>query len=263
VQVGYRSRIQRPASVGWTADDWVAWLAGEHLIMPVLGASQPVCELCYRPAVTDEAGVAFRRCYNCHAFVADQVDQLVPISYSHAGGLESPLRAYKSFGPEHRWLRVPLGALLRGFLNRHWACIEGLAGRIDLACTMPYHPDDGRDWYPLQELVTATNGWQGRPWDLTAVTKTRPGKVTKKALDPTVFQARVDLTGAAVLAVDDTFTSGASMASLACALRQAGAQRVVAVTLGRQLNPEWHPESAPVLAEQWDKPFDLARCVLE
>jgi orotate phosphoribosyltransferase len=66
-----------------------------------------------------------------------------------------------------------------------------------------------------------------------------------------------------VLVVDDTFTSGASMASLAYALRQAGAERVVAVTLGRQLNPEWHPESAPVLAEQWDKPFDLATCVLE
>jgi hypothetical protein len=188
VQVGYRSRIQRPASEGWITDDWVAWLAREHLVMPVLGPSQPLCELCYRPAVIDDAGVAFRRCYNCHAFVADQLDQLVPISYSHAGGLESPLRAYKSFGPEHRWLRDPLGALLRSFLDRHWTCIERMAGRIDLACTMPYHPGDGRDWYPLQELVTATSGWQqDRPWEFTAMVKTRAGKVAKRALDATVF----------------------------------------------------------------------------
>jgi predicted amidophosphoribosyltransferase len=266
VRVGYRGLITPPVASGhWTAADWVAWLAAEHLVMPIRGVRPPVCRLCYRPVAADAGTAGGGWCANCVSVVREQLTGLVPISYSHAGGLESPLRAYKSHGPQHRWLVAPLAALLGAFLDRHGRCIRSRLGPIDACCTVPYHhPGNGRDFRPLVELVQHSSAWpHGQPWRLDLVRKTRPGKLAKQALDPDAFQATADLTGAGVLVIDDTFTSGTTLASVASALRRAGADRVVGLTLGRQLNPAWHAESAPVLAEQWERRFDLDWCVLE
>jgi predicted amidophosphoribosyltransferase len=264
VRVGYRGPIAPPTeSRRWTATDWVAWLATERLVMPVRGVRPPVCRLCYRPLAVDTASDG-GWCGTCASYVCDQLTHLVPISYSHAGGLESPLRAYKSHGPQHRWLAAPLAALLGRFLDRHGSCIRSRLGPIDVCCIVPYYPANGRDFQPLVELVQRSSAWPtGQPWRLDLVRKARSGKLTKQALDLDAFQATVDLTGAGVLVVDDTFTSGATLASVASALRRAGAERVVGLTLGRQLNPAWHADSAPVLAEQWQRRFDLNWCVLE
>jgi predicted amidophosphoribosyltransferase len=265
VRVGYRGSITPPVITDdWSAVDWVAWLTAEQLVMPIRGVLPPVCQLCYRPLAADAEPADSGWCDTCADYVREQLTGLVPISYSHAGGLESPLRAYKSHGPEHRWLAAPLAALLGAFLDRHSHCISSRFGPIDACCTVPYHPGNGRDFQPLVELVQHSGAWpNGQPWRLDLVRKTRPGKLAKQALDADAFQATGALTGARVLVIDDTFTSGTTLASVASALRRAGADGVVGLTLGRQLNPAWHPESAPVLAEQWERLFNLDWCVLE
>jgi len=51
-----------------------------------------------------------------------------------------------------------------------------------------------------------------------------------------------------VLLVDDVFTTGATLDSCARVLRQAGASRVVALTVAR-VAPEWLPGSSAGIAE--------------
>ncbi|MEH0985849.1 hypothetical protein [Micromonospora sp. CPCC 205556] len=64
------------------------------------------------------------------------------------------------------------------------------------------------------------------------------------------------------LVIDDTWTTGARAQSLAYALKQAGAERVAIVVLGRHVNPD-HPPSAPLLAAIRNSIFDPAVCAAE
>jgi hypothetical protein len=73
------------------------------------------------------------------------------------------------------------------------------------------------------------------PWAGLAV---RPGEpVLGRDMRVGRFRAAGRLTGATVLLLDDTWTSGASAQSAAAALKLAGARSVVTVILGRHLNP--------------------------
>ncbi len=54
-------------------------------------------------------------------------------------------------------------------------------------------------------------------------------------LDPDRFRAPRPLTGASVLLLDDTWTSGGTAQSAAVALKRAGARSVAAVVLGRHV----------------------------
>jgi orotate phosphoribosyltransferase len=73
------------------------------------------------------------------------------------------------------------------------------------------------------------------PW---AELVARPGgDPWARALDPGRFLAPRPLPGAAVLLVDDTWTTGSTAQSAAIALRSAGARSVAAVVLGRHLPP--------------------------
>ena len=56
-----------------------------------------------------------------------------------------------------------------------------------------------------------------------------------RSLDPGRFRAGPGATGAEVLLLDDTWASGASAQSAAVALKQAGAEAVAAVVIGRHV----------------------------
>ena len=64
--------------------------------------------------------------------------------------------------------------------------------------------------------------------------------------------------GAAVLVIDDTWTTGANVQSAATVLKEAGAQTVAAVVIGRHLNREWGQNERRLSA--LDRPFDWTRC---
>ena len=64
------------------------------------------------------------------------------------------------------------------------------------------------------------------------------------------------------LLIDDTWTTGARIQSLAHALKRAGADSVVAVVLGRHVNPDFEP-SKRLIARIRGKSFDMDHCVLE
>jgi hypothetical protein len=73
---------------------------------------------------------------------------------------------------------------------------------------------------------------------LWAALAARPGGDTwARMLDPGRFRVPRPLTGAAVLLLDDTWTSGGTAQSAAVALKRAGARSVAVVVLGRHLPP--------------------------
>jgi len=84
--------------------------------------------------------------------------------------------------------------------------------------------------HPLQALLRE---FLALPW---TVLRLQPGTDPwARALDPDRFRAPYPLTGASVLLLDDTWTSGGRAQSAAVALKRAGARSVAAVVLGRHV----------------------------
>lgn len=82
-----------------------------------------------------------------------------------------------------------------------------------------------------------------------------------RELSPDRFTATGDLRHRAVLLVDDTWTTGASLQSAAAALKRAGAAEVAGLVIGRRLDRD-DPSAGPVLAAIASRPFDWDVCVL-
>ncbi|NED95856.1 hypothetical protein G1H11_11090 [Phytoactinopolyspora alkaliphila] len=65
-----------------------------------------------------------------------------------------------------------------------------------------------------------------------------------------------------MLLLDDTWTTGARVQSLSHALKDAGANKVAAVVLGRWVNPSWPDSQALISHLRRSTTFDLSRCVV-
>jgi adenine/guanine phosphoribosyltransferase-like PRPP-binding protein len=74
------------------------------------------------------------------------------------------------------------------------------------------------------------------------------------------FECRAEVSGHAVLLVDDMWTTGANAQSAAAALKAAGAIRVAAVVIGRHLNRDWRHNDRTL--RRLPQPFDWSRCGL-
>jgi orotate phosphoribosyltransferase len=81
----------------------------------------------------------------------------------------------------------------------------------------------------------------------------------RQRIVPDLFTADQSVNGKRVLLLDDTFTSGGSMASAAHALREAGATSVVGIAFGRQLNAS-REEARDLISELPQRPLDLDTC---
>ena len=159
-------------------------------------------------------------------------DVVAPAAYAPKGGpLATDLWRYKSGRPEAKQAGTALLALLLVFLHDHGPRIwqrAGLAAPTH-ACVVP----SGRGRlgpHPLQALVS---GYLALPW-VTLQARAGCGPLARD-LDPERFEAPRPVTGAAVLLLDDTWTSGGTMQSAAVALKRAGARSVAAVVLGRHV----------------------------
>jgi hypothetical protein len=220
-----------PASVtGWDALRARARAAIAGL--PAPPAPGPgVCAACRGPLRR-----GYARCFQCdlHAQSAPGLlaDVVAPVAYAPKGsGLARDLWLYKSGRPGASEAAAALRALLLVFLHDHGARVWRQAGMIapTHACVVP--SSRGRPGpHPLRELL---RGCLALPWTELFI---QPGAdLWVRALDPDRFRAPRPLPGAAVLLLDDTWTSGGSAQSAAVALRRAGARSVATVVLGRHV----------------------------
>lgn len=231
----YRTFARPTGTIGWTKIEWTRWITGLGVTPSVMADEKGVCYRCFGPLGRGPRGDPLPTCFECDYVYDDCLCATIPICYSVRDGLESVLWRAKNDG-DHAWLAAPLGCLLATFLEGHIGCLEVAFGTFDLLTVVPSYGGtrDGLDHMKYLHGSLAT--WTG-PWDLDLLVKTRPERAPRRSVAPDLFAARGDLTGRRILLVDDTYTSGATVASAAQALRGAGAKRVAALTIGRQLNP--------------------------
>jgi hypothetical protein len=209
----------------------------------------------------------YRECFSCaHAHRGIQGDDplaaLVPISYSVGSEeLHHLLADYKrcSGFVAARATRI-LAAILERFLVEHERCVAAAAGvaGFDLVATVPSSSAERDDDHPLRRIVD----------ELVGVTRGRHRRLLRRSdapaaphrLDPRRYRASARIDGASVMLIDDTWTTGASARSAACALRAAGAANVAAVVIGRHVNRGWHHNDRRL--DALSGRFDWARCAV-
>jgi hypothetical protein len=224
---------------------------GNFMLGPARGPG--VCEVCL--TFTD----GFPRCYTC-ARTPQALDALAPISYSVAAEqLHHVLGAYKRIdGRVGRRLGTQLAAVLWRFLAGHEQCLARAAGvpSFDLVATVPSGNEERDAKHPLHWIVSELVGpMRDRHRRLLA----RSGvSVAPHEFDKRRYEATSQLPEAAVLIVDDTWTTGANLQSAATALKDAGAQTVAAVVIGRHLNRQWGQNERRL--RELNRPFDWTRC---
>lgn len=192
-----------------------------------------VCASCRGPARH-----GFARCFHCalHAESAPGLlaDIVTPVACAPKGSrLATDLWLYKSERAGAREAGAALLAMLLVFLHDEAPAVWRSAAAVPTcACVVP--SGRGRPGpHPLQALL---RGCLALPW--TALVARPGGDTWARALDPARFRAPQPLTGAAVLLLDDTWTSGSTAQSAAVALKRAGARWVAVVVLGRHLPAE-------------------------
>lgn len=72
---------------------------------------------------------------------------------------------------------------------------------------------------------------------------------------------RPTVAGKRVLLVDDTWTTGTSLQSVAAALKAAGAASVTGLCVARWLSWRWEPD-VPLLRQVAAAPYDPSRCIV-
>jgi len=190
-----------------------------------------VCVVCRAPSRRGH-----QHCFHCglHTDSAPGLlaDAVAPVAYAPKGGrLATDLWRYKSAEPGAAAARTALRAMLLVFLHDHGEQVWQRAGVAapTHVCVVP--SGRGRPGaHPLQALVQAC---LTLPW---LALHSQPGADSlARTLDPGRFRAARPLLGAAVLLLDDTWVTGASVQSAAAALKRAGARSVAAVVLGRHM----------------------------
>lgn len=222
--------------------DWRRWMQSENdLLIPVAPIHDHSCGLCLGPVgYLGEGPRTWPTCQQCRGYEG-AVDRVVPITYSIDAGLESMLHRYKDWGVG--WLRSPLALLLCLFVQEHGHCIDEATGLIDVATVVP-SDNDSRAFNHLDSLlaggIVGDRVLERFAWDCDLIQRDRTTpRPARGKLKPSAYQVQRPLPrGSAVLLFDDTWTSGASAASAAAVLKDAGAADVTVLTLGRQLKAD-------------------------
>jgi hypothetical protein len=172
-------------------------------------------------------------------------DAVVPISYAIAHHTDLSqhswtLYTYKSRPAASSGALRKLRALFDIYIRAHATCLATLlGGRPSHYAIVP--SSSGRTSHPLQQIVqlsgmshldsTITDGYRAQQ---------RPRVFTPDAFEP----VQEGLTGARILIIDDTWTTGNTAQALAHRFKQAGAATVVVLVLGRWANyrtDAWKP----------------------
>jgi hypothetical protein len=177
---------------------------------------------------------------------------VVPVAYAiKGGGFAQALWRYKSARGGAEPAQRVLRALLLVFLREHGPCVWRSAGMPPPTHVSVVPSGRGRPGpHPLAALITP---YLARP--LATLATAGPADLGCRGLDAGRFRAARPLPGAAVLLLDDTWTTGATVQSAAVALRAAGARHVAVIVLGRHVGP-----AGPLGGG--GKPFRLEHCVV-
>jgi hypothetical protein len=168
----------------------------------------------------------------------------------------SVLKGYKADSPPRR-LYTDAAAWTAWFLQRWGPDADWPARRVDrewLWAAVPSVRSGRKGEHPFRVLASKVLN-AGREVRL-RVAEGAGGR----GFDPGLFECDSLPGGAAVLVVDDSWTSGGNVLSAAAALRRAGAASVNAMVLGRLLNPAaWEPSRRFIDAGGLRRGFDPAR----
>ena len=230
-------------------------------LTPPPPAGDGVCDICH-----GAPNPGFPRCFSCSQTVAQvthPVELVVPISlYEVPGQLHHVLRNYKDGYTEaiRSELRPRVAALLWRFLSTHGPHIVEAAGADwDLITSAPASGKRaGR--HPL-ELAIALAAPLADQYQATLERGTGP--LAHNCASDSGYAVTANVTGANLLLVDDTFTTGARIQSAASALTLAGANVVAAVPIGRVIKPAFSDSTAALWDAARDERFDFDICCLE
>jgi len=222
------------------------------MLTPLAGPD--VCDVCFNLTA------GYQRCYAC-AHSKQVLDAFTPVSYSVAGEqLHHALASYKRMtGEVARRMGAELAAVLWRFLAGHESCLarNAQASQFELVTTVPSGDRQRDERHPLRWIAGQLVGPTRERYE--RLLKRSEADVEPRAFDAAKFEPLRELHGAAVLLVDDTWTTGASAQSAAAALKGAGAGPVAAVVIGRHVNRDWHENDQRL----GDLPmFDWSRCAL-
>ena len=187
-------------------------------------------------------------------------DAVVPVAYGVKGEQHyHDLVVYKGKYPAPS-AQKRLRDLALLFLRLHWPCLTAVAGGpITHSVIVPStrgragpHPLAAilAPALPIGVAVTSNTSYPASDRDL--------HKDRFRVVKPRPHAAPLGR----VLLLDDTWTTGGRVQSLAHALKEAGASAVVAVVLGRLIRPE-HGENRAFVARAARVPFDVNRCALQ
>lgn len=145
-------------------------------------------------------------------------------TYSTARALEPLLRVYKDASEPPPWMAEFFQDLVDECSG------SALTGSV----LIPVPHNRVRTWQPN---ATIWLRWTSR-LSTRFVPPPRSGRPARESLDPNRYDVSALPPSTTVTLLDDLWTSGATLGSLAQAVRSAGATRVTAITIGRQLRPD-------------------------
>jgi hypothetical protein len=224
-----------------------------------LPAGDGVCAVC-----RGSASPGYRICYQCeqHRMIARSglADVVAPISYAVKGSQHAHnLAVYKATPPSVQAQRN-LSSLAILHTAFHWGCYAAaLGGPLTHVATVP-STRARQGTHPIDSVVAAR-------LSLPRIDATANPRYPSddRSFHPDRFMVRMPSFGQQVriLLIDDTWTTGSRIQSLAYALKQAGAAAVAAVLLGRHVNPNYDGSKALVGALRTGPGFDLGKCVVD
>jgi pyrimidine operon attenuation protein/uracil phosphoribosyltransferase len=236
------------------------------IFVPVAPATaEGVCEICHNATVIGRNGTYYSKCWNCRSLPHGSVRTIVPISLVHTSEsqLYASLRDYKSESPyiadsvraEHQLL---LAATVQRFLRIHREHIEQAAGVSWDTIQIVPSTRPGRRKHPLAEVIRMTIFRD----ELAELLTHTDEPIGHNEPNSAAFAPVGRVHGRNVLIVDDTFTTGARVQSVAGALTSAGATVAAAVPIGRVIGTD-RSEKEAFWRAQRAIAFDFDCCCLE
>ena len=227
------------------------------MVNPLSPGSENVCTVCLQ---LTSAG--YPTCFQCghHDRYADAV---LPVSYSvHGGQFHLALAGYKrDDAAGARQLKMQLAAVLWRFVRGHERCLARKVGveRFEVVTTVPSGSPERDDEHPLRRIVGHIVGDTRDRYERLLVRS--EVAVEARTVHPAKYDPTRQLDGEAVLLVDDTWTTGASVESAAGALKVAGGGPVGVIVLGRHVRQTDGDNATRLRAMR--RPFSWDRCAFE
>lgn len=219
-----------------------------------------VCPLC-------RAGKGPRQalCSSCRQTTGQvhyPIDTVIPISYyvkpdegEPSGPFRDAVHGYKeSPDPaEQAALGEVVGGIMARYLFEHGDALAEVFGEWDEIVAVP--PTKSAPPSRLARILAAEfSNVVVPPVELLT---NGPGEMGFVRASEAGFRTTADVSGARILLIDDTFTTGARMQSAAHALHAGGADVVVGMTVARKIRVNYQYKTIDLWRRQSDQPFSF------